>query len=69
MVSSVADLLQHLISAWLKNYFLVPPRWQIEPTDANVSAGQDVVLNCQATGYPTPTVVWKKSIGGQVFIS
>lgn len=41
----------------------VPPKWSIEPKDFNVQADQDVVLDCQADGYPRPTITWKKAIG------
>ena len=41
----------------------VPPKWIMEPKDSNVQAGQDVTLDCQAEGYPNPTINWKKAIG------
>jgi hypothetical protein len=41
----------------------VPPRWTVEPTDANVASGQDVTLHCQADGYPVPSVTWRKAVG------
>lgn len=42
----------------------VPPRWIIEPSNvANVQRNRHLVLNCQAQGVPTPTVVWKKALG------
>ena len=41
----------------------VPPKWLLEPKDASVQAGQDIVLDCQADGYPNPTITWKKAIG------
>lgn len=47
---------------------LVPPRWTVEPTDANVAAAQEAILHCQAEGYPTPTITWKKAIGKQKHI-
>lgn len=58
-------LLGFLVRLIFIYYFIVavPPRWQIEPTDANVAAGQDVMLDCQAIGYPVPSVMWRKSIG------
>jgi len=44
-------------------YVAVPPRWTVEPTDANVASGQDVTLHCQADGYPFPSVTWRKAVG------
>lgn len=41
----------------------VPPKWLVEPKDANVQADQDVTLDCQADGYPRPAITWKKAIG------
>ncbi|XP_069681625.1 cell adhesion molecule Dscam1 isoform X3 [Periplaneta americana] len=41
----------------------VPPRWTVEPTDANVASGQDVTLHCQADGYPVPSITWRKAVG------
>lgn len=41
----------------------VPPKWITEPKDSNVQAGQDVMLNCQADGFPLPTTTWKRAVG------
>ncbi|CRK92906.1 CLUMA_CG006322, isoform A, partial [Clunio marinus] len=41
----------------------VPPKWLVEPKDTNVQANLDATLNCQADGYPAPTITWKKSFG------
>lgn len=41
----------------------VPPKWILEPKDSNAQAGQDLMLSCQAEGYPSPQVTWKKAIG------
>ncbi|XP_073953751.1 Down syndrome cell adhesion molecule 4 isoform X2 [Choristoneura fumiferana] len=41
----------------------VPPRWRLEPNDVAVAAGHDVTLQCQADGYPKPTITWKKAVG------
>ncbi|CAG9123879.1 unnamed protein product [Plutella xylostella] len=41
----------------------VPPRWRSEPADVAVAAGLDVTLQCQAEGYPKPTITWKKAVG------
>lgn len=44
----------------------VPPKWTVEPEDTNVVMGYSCMLHCQAEGYPTPTVVWKKSFGESI---
>nr|CAD7459082.1 unnamed protein product [Timema tahoe] len=41
----------------------VPPRWIVEPTDANVERNRHVMLHCQAQGVPQPTITWKKATG------
>lgn len=43
--------------------FLVPPKWTVEPENSNVVMGYPCMLHCQAEGYPTPAVVWKRSFG------
>ena len=42
---------------------LVPPRWTVEPSDTNVVLGFDIILDCQAEGYPEPTIIWRKAVG------
>ncbi|XP_065220187.1 cell adhesion molecule Dscam2-like isoform X2 [Planococcus citri] len=39
----------------------VSPVWTIEPMDTSVLFEQPVILNCQVSGFPTPTVTWKKA--------
>lgn len=51
------------ISYFCKWVLLVPPKWTVEPEDTNVIMGNPCMLHCQADGYPTPAVVWKKSFG------
>ena len=43
--------------------YLVPPKWTVEPRDINVSAGHSIALHCQAEGYPTPSILWKRAMG------
>lgn len=38
----------------------VPPKWILQPKDSSVQAGEDISLHCQADGYPTPVVTWRK---------
>ncbi|XP_064651143.1 cell adhesion molecule DSCAM-like isoform X4 [Lineus longissimus] len=39
----------------------VPPRWVVEPEDSFVVLKTDVIIDCQTTGTPEPTVQWKKA--------
>ncbi|XP_013413706.1 Down syndrome cell adhesion molecule homolog, partial [Lingula anatina] len=41
----------------------VPPRWVVEPSNSFVVLSQTVLLHCQSTGTPEPTVMWKKAKG------
>lgn len=47
----------------LRIRFIVPPRWIVEPVDANVERNRHIMLHCQAQGVPTPSIVWKKATG------
>ncbi|XP_076325900.1 cell adhesion molecule Dscam1-like [Tachypleus tridentatus] len=40
-----------------------PPRWISEPTETSVISNNDVIINCQAKGFPQPVISWKKSTG------
>lgn len=51
-----------IIVFWI--LYKVPPHWGDKPPkDISVSAGKDVMLDCEAEGFPVPTIVWKKAIG------
>lgn len=39
------------------------PVWAVEPADTAVLFGQLTVLNCQATGFPAPSVTWMRASG------
>ncbi|XP_071040725.1 cell adhesion molecule Dscam1 isoform X2 [Parasteatoda tepidariorum] len=39
----------------------VPPQWKIQPTDKSVVVGQNVIIDCQADGFPQPRIWWEKS--------
>ncbi|XP_073841216.1 cell adhesion molecule Dscam2-like [Musca autumnalis] len=43
----------------------VPPRWIVEPSDANVERNRHIMLHCQAQGVPTPSILWKKATGSK----
>ncbi|KAH8020628.1 hypothetical protein HPB51_002577 [Rhipicephalus microplus] len=44
----------------VKLYVDVKPIWTQEPTDASASTGSNVVIHCNAFGYPVPRVEWSK---------
>lgn len=58
----------HYSSKLTFNLETVPPKWKTEPVDRNVERNRHIMLDCQAEGVPTPTVVWKKATGKFVFI-
>ncbi|GFY40217.1 down syndrome cell adhesion molecule homolog [Trichonephila inaurata madagascariensis] len=39
----------------------VPPQWKIPPSDKSIVVGQNVVIDCQADGFPQPRIWWEKS--------
>ncbi|CAL1268402.1 unnamed protein product [Larinioides sclopetarius] len=39
----------------------VPPQWKIQPSDKSVVVGQNVIIDCQADGFPQPRIWWEKS--------
>lgn len=41
-------------------FLSVPPAFQVKPKDTNVTVGQPLILHCQTTGFPQPTVAWHK---------
>ncbi|KAF8793104.1 Down syndrome cell adhesion molecule-like [Argiope bruennichi] len=38
-----------------------PPKWIKEPRDAYFSSGDNISLECSASGFPIPNVTWMKS--------
>ncbi|GBM75398.1 Hemicentin-1 [Araneus ventricosus] len=42
---------------------LVPPSWELIPTDTDASSGDSLLLNCKGTGKPEPSVMWTKTHG------
>ncbi|GFY63247.1 titin [Trichonephila inaurata madagascariensis] len=40
-----------------------PPKWVKEPKDLYISAGENISIECSATGYPLPNVTWMKLSG------
>lgn len=49
-------------------FYLVPPRWILEPTDKAFAQGGDAKIECKADGFPKPQVTWKKAIGEHYLI-
>nr|XP_042909624.1 fibroblast growth factor receptor 4-like [Parasteatoda tepidariorum] len=41
----------------------VPPKWSKIPSDAIVSLGESLKMECEATGSPLPQVEWRKYTG------
>ncbi|XP_047475797.1 Down syndrome cell adhesion molecule-like protein Dscam2 isoform X2 [Penaeus chinensis] len=41
----------------------VAPTWKVEPEDASVVVGEDLLLPCAANGSPTPTTTWRRAEG------
>ena len=48
------------------NASAVPPRWRVEPRDAQSTKGKDVVMDCRAHAIPEANVTWFRSrVAGQ----
>lgn len=52
-----------LVSVLLFCSLTVPPRWMIEPQDTSVLKGKTGLIDCQADGFPPPSVRWSKTDG------
>lgn len=48
---------------------LGPPKWIHEPSDKIVHIGHQLVLKCEASGYPTPKLSWFKVKGKLLYIN
>ncbi|XP_023228378.1 Down syndrome cell adhesion molecule-like protein 1 homolog isoform X2 [Centruroides sculpturatus] len=44
----------------------VPPSWVRQPYDVSVKAGNKLILDCQADGYPVPIPKWRRTKGFSV---
>lgn len=43
--------------------YIVAPRWYLEPMDTAIMLGNTISINCEAEGYPIPTITWFKGQG------
>lgn len=43
--------------------FIAPPAWKIIPKDTEAIDGDSIMLHCQGTGKPDPSITWMRSIG------
>lgn len=41
----------------------VPPKWVLEPSDSSVFKGRTALIDCQADGFPPPSIRWSKTEG------
>ena len=44
-------------------YVFIRPMITLNPTSVNVSVGDNVSFTCDATGFPTPSILWMKEDG------
>lgn len=44
-------------------YLIAIPTFTVRPEDVKISYGQNIFIACEATGNPTPIIVWAKSGG------
>ncbi|XP_023225172.1 Down syndrome cell adhesion molecule homolog [Centruroides sculpturatus] len=43
------------------------PKWVLEPKDMESTLGSAITIECSASGFPFPNIIWKKLIG-ELFI-
>jgi Down syndrome cell adhesion molecule len=43
----------------------VSPQWSVEPQDTAVMVGNQLNAQCEAHGYPTPTISWFRGLHKQ----
>nr|XP_027220383.1 Down syndrome cell adhesion molecule homolog [Penaeus vannamei] len=60
---STAIPCQESSSYYYRNEEFVAPTWKVEPEDASVVVGEDLLLPCAANGSPTPTITWRRAEG------
>ncbi|GFS44506.1 titin [Nephila pilipes] len=46
-------------------YAEVPPHWTKEPMDTTAAKGSGLIVDCTATGHPTPRVSWNRQKGAE----
>lgn len=52
-----------MVSAFVNSISLARPRWIIEPINTVGVRGKDVIIHCQADGFPEPVIEWKRASG------
>ena len=45
-------------------FFAVPVQFTILPQNVTANLSNPIVVNCRASGFPTPSISWKKHIKG-----
>ncbi|KAM7307856.1 sDscam-r3 [Ixodes scapularis] len=51
----------------VKLYVDVKPSWTNEPQDTSASTSSNVVMHCNAFGYPIPSIQWSRETDGKDF--
>ncbi|KRK05471.1 uncharacterized protein Dyak_GE29085, partial [Drosophila yakuba] len=54
--------LRYAFALW-PGHVSVAPRWSYEPMDTAIMLGNTISINCEAEGYPIPTITWFKGQG------
>ena len=53
------------------HFFVVPPKIITKDDNSNlvVREGENLTLSCNATGHPTPHIVWRREDGEDIMLS
>ena len=61
-----SELDQKTDESFLTTFFLVTCVISVPPQPTILEAGKTKTLTCSGTGYPIPSITWKKTLGSQV---